>query len=163
MANSHPARGSALMISIIVVLVITVLAVGAVRFASQEVAGAIVDRKDAAVASCAEAARARLLSELRLLGQVSITDIELLDEELEDTTPTLLRGGHYGEDPEVSVRSVQLRRLNDMTTGPSFSANDLTNRIGDTVGNYRVVVHCIQGRPPNDRQLEIEFGLQYGL
>ncbi len=54
-------------------------------------------------------------------------------------------------------------KINDLTTGAALSSNDLTNRIGETVGNYRVVVHCVQGTPPDARELEVEFAVNYGL
>jgi hypothetical protein len=140
--------------------VITVLAVGAIRFASREVGGALAARKEAGIATCADAARHMLMSQWKLLGERSGPQIAPLEQTLEPLTPTVLRGGHYGD---VNVTSVQIVRLNDLTTGSRFTADDLTNRITESVANYRVVVHCTQGRGADARELEVEFGVNYGL
>jgi hypothetical protein len=158
MTSRRNERGSALLISVVVVLVVTVLAVGAIRYGSREVAGAHAARKEAAVEACADAARSMLMSQWKLLGQTAFGDLEVLNVVLEPSTPTELRGGHYAD-----VDTVQIVRIDDRTTGAMYSANDLTNRIGEGVANYRVVVHCRQGRPPDARELEIEFGVNYGL
>lgn len=160
MASRRSERGAALLVSVVVVLVITVLAVGAIRFASREVGGATATRKEAALAACADAARAMLMSKWKLLGQVSGPNLEALNEELEGVTPTVLHGGHYGE---VDVTGVQIVKLDDLTTGSNVTVDDLTNRIVESVSNYRVTVHCTQGRFPNARELEVEFGVNYGL
>jgi hypothetical protein len=160
MATRRSERGVALIIAVIVVLVVTILAVGVIRYASREVAGANAGRKAAAIASCAEAARSMLMSRWRLGGEKAGPNLAPLDEQIESTGPTTLLGGHYGD---VSVSGVQVVRINDLTTGAALSSNDLTNRIGDTVANYRVVVHCVQGTPPDARELEVEFAVNYGL
>ncbi len=160
MVSRRSERGAALLISVVVVLVVTVLAVGAIRFASREVGGATAARKEAALAACADAARSMLMSRWKLLGQVAGPNLDALEEELEDMTPTVLRGGHYGD---VNVTGVQIVKLDDLTTGPNVPVDDISNRMTESVSNYRVTVHCTQGRPPNARELEVEFGVNYGL
>jgi hypothetical protein len=160
MAFRSPERGHAVLVSVIVVLVITVLAVGAIRFASREVSGALAARKEAGITTCADAARHMLMSQWKLLGETSGLALPPLNQTLEPLTPTVLRGGHYGD---VNVSSVQIVKLNDLTTGARVTADDLTNRIGEAVSNYRVVVHCTQGRGADARELEVEFGVNYGL
>jgi hypothetical protein len=160
MSARRPARGVALLIAIIVVLVVTVLAVGVIRYASREVAGATAGRKEAAIASCAEGARSMLLSQWKLLGQQASGSISPLNVTLEPSTPTALRGGHYGD---VNVTGVQIVKMNDLTVGDRLSVSDLTNRIAESVANYRVVVHCTQGTGLAARELEVEFGINFGL
>lgn len=169
MRSHREARGSALLTSVIVILVVAVVGVGVIRFASREVAGATAGRKEAAIAACAEAARAMLMSQWKLLGShgVNARPLKLV---LESASQTALRGGHYGQDPTDAVywnatgatwvKNVQVIQLNPLTVGPSYVANDLTNRVGDTVQSYRVVVHCQQA---GGRESEVEFGVQYGL
>jgi Tfp pilus assembly protein PilX len=160
MRPSHSERGSALIIAVIVVLVMSVLAVGVIRFASREVAGATAGRKLAAASSCAEAARAWILANWNALDNVAPADKPPMDVTLENVTPTALRGGHYGQ---TGVTQVQIVKLNPQTVGPANKTNDLTNRIGDTVTPYRVVVHCVQGSGTDAREMELEFGLTFGL
>jgi len=160
MRPSHSARGSALIVAVIVVLVMSVLAVGIIRFASREVAGATAGRKLAAGASCAEAARAWILANWNALDNVPPVEKEPMDVTLESVTPIALRGGHYGQ---TGVTHVQIVKLNPQTVGPANKISDLTNKIGDTATPYRVVVHCVQGTGNDARELELEFGLTFGL
>jgi hypothetical protein len=166
-------RGSALLMSIIVILVISVIGVGVIRFASREVAGATAGRKEAAAAACAETARVLLMSQWKLLGAHGV-NARPLDIPLGDASQTRVLGGHYGQKPPDDatywnagsgtwVKNIQVIPLDPLTVGSAYVANDLTNRIGDSVQNYRVVVHCTQGSGTDARDTEVEFGVQYGL
>jgi len=161
MRSRYAERGHALIISIIAVLIMTVMAVGAVRYAYREVAGAAAGRNRAAISACAEAARAELVSQFKLLG-LSPMQVSAFKVTLESATPTVILGGHYGP---TTATSVQVIKLNPLTVGSSYTMSDLTNRILDGVTPYRVVVHCVQGADgdPNQRQLELEFGVSYGI
>ncbi len=166
--HQHQQRGNALVMSIIVVLVITVAGVGIIRFVSREMAGAHAGRKEAAIEACAEAARAMLMSRWKVLGTVGIPPV---DETLEPSGPTKIKGGHYGDEPtpyyneltQTWIKNVQVMPLNPRTLGNAFQADDITNRIGEAALPYRVVVHCVQGTDVNAREVEVEFGLRYGL
>jgi hypothetical protein len=160
MRASKAARGNALVVAVIVVLVMSVLAVGVIRFGSREVAGAISARKQAAASSCAEAARAWVMSHWNALDAGGPMDMKPVEEVLDSVTPVIMRGGHYGQ---VNVTGVQVIKLNPLTVGSAVQSNDLTNRIGDTATPFRVVVHCRQGDDDNARELEIEFGVNFGL
>ncbi len=163
-------RGNALLMVMIVLLVVTAGGVAILRFASREVAGAHAGRKEASVVACAEAARALLMGQWKLLGthDVGIPPFSVV---LESATPTQVRGGHYGQDPNaywdalhgVWLKEVQIIPLNPLTVGASSQSNDLSNKIGDTILPYRLVVHCTQGTPPDARELELEFAVQYGI
>ncbi|HVO19472.1 MAG TPA: hypothetical protein VMU15_09460 [Anaeromyxobacter sp.] len=176
MSIRHNERGNALLMAVIVVLVITVFGLGVVRFASRELSGAVAGRKEASVAACAEAARALLMSQWKVLG-VHDVGVAPLKITLDPNSPTVVMGGHYGQDPtsaaywnsgsQTWVQNVQVIPMNPLTVGSSYQSNDLTNRIGDTVAPFRVVVHCVQGdttsNPPESREVEVEFGVEYGL
>ena len=165
-------RGSALLMSMIIVLVIAAFGVGVIRFASREVAGTTAGRKEAAILACADAARAMLMSQWKLLGVHGVS-VPPLSVQLTDAAQTQLLGGHYGDNPtapanwtsttQTWINNVQVVRLDPLTVGSSYQVNDLTNRIGDSVQSYRVVAHCLQGTPPDTRQVEVEFAVQYGL
>ena len=152
-------RGNALLLSVIVVLVMAVVAVGVIRYGYQEVAGATAVRKQAAIASCAEAARSLLMSQWKVLGTQGM-QIQPVNITVENATPTYVRGGHYGQ---TGVTGVQVIRLNPLTVGPATISSDISNRISDQVQPYRVVVHCTQGSGADARELEIEFGVSFGL
>ncbi len=147
-------RGSALIMSIIVILVISAAGVAIIRFASREVSGSVAGRKEAALSACAEAGRSLLMSRWKLLGQHGIT-APVLDDALDAATE--VKGGHYGQDAPTA--DVQVIRIDPVTVGPMMEVNELTNRIGEQVQPMRVVVHCAQ----NGRELEVEFGVRYGL
>jgi type II secretory pathway pseudopilin PulG len=170
-------RGNALLMAVIVVLIITVFGLGVIRFASREVSGSVAGRREAAVEACAEAARALLMSQWKLMGthDVGVAPLKII---LENVYPTVVAGGHYGQDPTSStywtggstptwIQNVQVIPLNPLTVGSKYQSNDLTNRIADSVAPFRVVVHCVQGdpnsNPPASRELELEFGVEYGL
>lgn len=162
-------RGSALVASMIVVLVIAAVAVAILRYATREVAGATAGRKEAALASCAESARSLLMSQWKLLGAHGVT-VPALKVKLETASDTTVLGGHYGQDPtagaywdatnQVWINNVQVIPLNPLTVGSSYQVNDLSNRIGDPARSYRVVVHCTQA---GGRESEVEFAVHYGL
>jgi Tfp pilus assembly protein PilX len=162
-------RGSSLVMSMIVVLVIAAIGVAVVRYGSREVAGATAGRKEAALASCAEAARSLLMSQWKLLGAHGVT-APALNVLLDSASNTRVQGGHYGQDPTSSgywnaasqtwVNNIQVIPLDPLTVGSSYQMSDLTNRMADPVRSYRVVAHCTQG---DGRQAEVEFGVQYGL
>ncbi len=172
MRTARVARGYALLLAVIIILVVTVASVAVIRFASREVAGANAGRKFSAVANCTEAARAMLMGQWKLLGTHDV-GISPLKVTLESVTPTTVQGGHYGQDPTSAaywnktsgtwISNVQVTPLNPLTVGSKYQVSDLTNRIGDTVAPYRVVVHCVQGSGNDARELELEFAVQYGL
>jgi type II secretory pathway pseudopilin PulG len=161
-------RGSGLLLAMIVVLVITVIAVGVVRFSSRELAGAYAGRHQDALVACAEAGRQLLLSQFRALGvqPVALTALNVpLDNPA--TGQTRVLGGHY--DSNVQVQQVSI--LPDGTFGPDpNSVQDRSNRIFVTrLGSgspYKVMVHCQDrgdGTMNSGRQLEVEFGVRFGL
>jgi hypothetical protein len=170
MRPTRSQRGYALIMAVIVILIVTVAAVGVIRFASREVAGSIAGRKEVAVASCAEAARSVLMGQWKLLGthDTAIPPLKLV---LESVTPTQALGGHYGQDPtdyyqessQTWISNVQVIQLDPKTVPTGNQVRDISNSISDTVAPYRVVVHCSQGTPPDARELELEFGVLYGL
>jgi hypothetical protein len=169
MRQWHSERGNVLLMSVIVILDITDIGLAVVRYSSREVSAAIAGRKEAAVTACAEAARSLLMSQWKLLSAHG-TSVAPLNVTLDTASQTQIQGGHYGQNPsgsgfwnataQIWVNNVQVIKLDPLTVGPSYQVNDLTNRIGDTVQAYRVVAHCTQG---GGRQVEVEFGVQYGL
>lgn len=158
-------RGSALVMSVIVVLVIAVIGVAVVRFASREVAGATASRKTQALVACADAGRQVLLSQFKALG-LSPVSLTALNLPLDANTNVV--GGHYGEQ---GVQVTQVVNLPGTAFGPDpGTVQDISNRVMVTGGGgkpLKVIVHCQQGGiggdPATGRQLEVEFGVRFGI
>jgi hypothetical protein len=156
-------RGSALVVSTIAVLVVAIIGVAIIRFASREVAGATSARKHQALVSCAEAGRQVILSQFKALGSspVSLTALNLpLD------ASSRVVGGHVDT---AGVQVSQVSYLPEAAFGPDRGVvQDITNRVVGTGGGGRpikVIVHCQQGGTgvADGRQLEVEFGLRFGI
>ncbi len=165
-------HGSGLLLAMIVVLVITVVAVGTIRFAARELAGAYAARQQDALVACAEAGRQLLLSQFRSVG-VAPTELQALNVGLDSPTggSTFAVGGH------IDTSGVQVQQVTLLPPG-SFGTTtrtqrDITNvlfpgqaQLGGTP--YRILVHCVdhaanRSDPTSGRQLEIEFGVRFGL
>lgn len=158
-------RGSALVMSVLVVLIIAIIGVAVVRFASREVAGATASRKAQALVACADAGRQVLLSQFKALG-ISPVSLTALNLPLDASTNVV--GGHYGEQ---GVQVTQVVNLPGTAFGPDpGTVQDISNRIMVTGGGgkpLKVIVHCQQGGvggdPTTGRQLEVEFGVRFGI
>jgi len=160
-------RGSALLTSFIVIMVITVIGVGMIRFASREVVGAYAGAHEQSLVNCAEAARIQLLAYFHAIG-FQPSSVTALNVPLGTTTAanaqTVAVGGHY-DTPAGEIVIDQVGLLPGSTIGPSNNVGDLTGRstlMGQGGQPYKVVVHCQDGTS-GGRQLEVEFGIQFGL
>ncbi len=171
--NRGKQRGSALLMAVIVVLVITVLGVGIIRFASREVAGSTAGARHQALVACAEAGRRLLTSQFHAVG-LPPTSLQPLNVALDTggapgPGSTAAVGGHINDDPAVNVQVNQVTFLPDNSFGPSSRVRDLSNVISLTGQGGRplkVVVHCQDhgdGTPTSGRQLEVEFGVRFGI
>jgi hypothetical protein len=155
--NSHRlrARGSVLLPTVVLVLALTVMGVGFIRFAGREVAGASAGRKQAALVACAEAGRQRLVAGFHAVG-VQPTEILPIDTTLGGQTA--IRAGHLDG---VQVQQVV---LGDARESPRVGRlGDITNVLpggGLSSGPpLRITVTCNDG----GRLLEVEFGVRFGL
>ena len=156
-------RGSGILLAILVVFVITIVAVGVIRFSARELAGAYAGRHQDAVVACAEAGRQLLLSQFRAFG-ISPVQLTAVNVALDPNTRVL--GGHV----DANVQQVVV--LPTGTFGPSpFGMQDRSNVIRGTGSDfsgtpYKVIVHCQDhgdGTLASGRQVEVEFGLRFGL
>jgi hypothetical protein len=166
------ARGSALLLAMVVVLVVAVIGVAVIRMSSRELAGATAARQTDALVACAEAGRQVLMNQFRSIGTPP-TSITALNVPLDATTGGRIAaaGGHVDE-AVASVQVDQVKLLPAGTFGTSRGAiADLTNIIGGVgaLGNgnpYRVLVRCLDGAAADGtggRQVEVEFGVQFGI
>ena len=154
-------RGSTLILTMVVVLTVAAIGVALIRFASREVAGSTAARKAQQLSACAEAGRQLLVSQFKTVG-TPVTDIAALSNVALDAT-TVVSGGHYD-----GLQNVQVSRLPGWSAGPPRPS-----RIGWRVATadpggwpYKVVVRCQvggTGAASSGRQLEIEYGVRFGL
>jgi hypothetical protein len=167
-------RGSVILTATIVIVVVTMIGVAIIRFASREVAGAWSGANRQALSACAESARQLLVSRFHAVG-LSPSSIQALgvapdtNYTLDGTGGrTLAMGGHIGE-AAANVQVNQVVFLPENAFGPSTRSRDLTNTValmGQGGRPIRVVVHCVDhgdGTPTGGRQMEIEFGVRFGL
>jgi type II secretory pathway pseudopilin PulG len=160
-------RGSALVIAIIVILVMAVIGVAMLRFGAREVAGSIALQRQQALSACADAGRQLILSQFRAVGTPP-TGLPALDEPIDPSTGARVVGGHYDS---AGVAVAQVNYLPESAFGPDRgTVNSLGNRIFVTGGGakpMKVIVHCQIGGTAGDaasgRQLEVEFGLRFGI
>jgi hypothetical protein len=168
MMNRNGQRGSALLTSIVVLLVVTLISLGILRFTARELAGATAAGHEQALVACAETARKLLVSQFHALG-LQPTSIDPLNVDLGANTRVL--GGHYDTAGTPGVEIGQVTYLPATAFGPNDNVRDLTNIVSGPFGQggrpVKVVVHCQQGGAASDaasgRQLEVEFGVRFGL
>ncbi len=160
-------RGSALVIAVIVIMVMAVIGVAMLRFGARELAGSTALQRQQALSACADAGRQIILSQFRAVGPPP-TELPALDQPIDPSTGTRVVGGHY-DSPGVVV--AQVSALPETAFGPDRGGvNSLGNRIFVTGGGakpMKVIVHCQvggqAGDPTSGRQLEVEFGLRFGI
>jgi hypothetical protein len=175
MTATRSERGSAILTSVIVVLALAILGVGLIRFASREGAGALAGTREQSMVACADAARQVLVAKFSALGlqPVAITPLNVGLDSTGSGARTLAVGGHYDSGGSVTsgsnVTITQVAYLPDSAFGPTDRVRDLSNVVavaGQGGRPLKVVVHCQQagdGTPGSGRQLEIEFGVRFGL
>jgi type II secretory pathway pseudopilin PulG len=171
-------RGSSLVIASIVVVVVAVIGIGLLRYASREVAGASAGQRAEALSTCTEAARQLLQSRFHALG-TNPTQIAVLSERLDGNAGSFRAlGGHIDSNPTgVLVTVDQVAPLPTQAIGTDAVNLDVTNTLSGaggaggpagTLGGtpLKVTVHCQEGDLTSwtsGRQLEIEFGIRFGL
>jgi hypothetical protein len=151
------ARGSTLLLAIILIGVLSVIGVAAVSLGSQERTNASVKTGRDRLAACASAAQAKIWDELLRYGPSFLGRSGRSVPALTLPDGSRLLAGHY-RDPDVvvvdsAVRPTECKPLS------SEDYVDLTNR--DTFFSlsgscFQVTARCKDGQ---DRELEIEFGL----
>ena len=161
MSRTHE-RGSALLTAVIVVLVVTIIGVGIISFASREIAGATAGAQRQGLVACAESARQLLLSRFHAVGVVP-TGVDALNVTLDGSGGRVAAVGGHVDQAADTVQVSQVRFLPDNAFGPTSRVRDITNTVslsGQGGRPLRVIVHCVDG---GGRQLEVEFGVRFGL
>ena len=150
-------HGSALLVVVIVLLILSVLGVAMLRFGYREVVGATAASREQAMVACTQAARNLLASRLYVLGKDPM-QLDPLEVDLSANLRTA--AGHYGE---VEVAVSQIRPLPSNAVGPSARARDISNTVAknpESKQPYKAVIRCVHA---NGTELELEFGFRFGL
>ncbi|GEJ55662.1 hypothetical protein [Anaeromyxobacter diazotrophicus] len=158
--TSRSQHGSALLFTLLVMTAILAVAVAMIRYSALELSASTAGRKQQELVACAEAGRTLLLSKFKLLG-APVTEVLPLNVALDSRTQ--LAAGHYD-----GASVVQVSPLPAWAAGPTKPSTANWRIQAQSLGGtpYKVVVHCQvggDGTPTSGRQLEVEFGIRFGL
>ena len=174
MRTQTTSRGAALILAVIGVLIVTTIGIAMLRMTYREVAGSQAGAQEQALIACAEAARVQLFSQMHVLGfqpelvpELKVTKLGTVS----GSARSFAVGGHY-DTPSTSsptpglpspVVIEQVSYLPPYAAGPSKSIQDITNRLSAMVppqSPVKVVAMCVDS---SGRQLEVEFGVKFGM
>lgn len=157
------ARGSALAVSVILVGVLTVIGVAAVSLSTQERAAAAASGRIDAIYQCANAAIAKLWSEIAVQGTgLSGSSATISSITLPDGTK-LTAPAHYDTLSGGTAPTIGSAIRSSRTTGAQQKEANLSNTMRPTVqiGQAQVMnAHC---KDANGRELEVEIVFKFAL
>lgn len=153
-ADGRRARGSTLVVTVVLVAVLTVAAAGLVVRSRMGIESAGAARRQEAVLACAESAREMLVSRFR------VSNISLAELQLERTAGGHHMGsGHYDTFDMKTVEPLAPEALS------APKAQGIGNRVVRTAlggAPYRVTVICADSSQEN-QQAEVEYLVRFGL
>jgi hypothetical protein len=159
-------HGSALLMTLIALLILTVLVLGAIEFTGRNQSAAVAKGRGERMEACAQTARRYLLSRLSAANlSVPIGELRLeqtLMDEVAASERSVMRTGHYGTTAAVPT-AAQLPAT--AVSSSSRQVRDLANTAPTSTllgaSYYRVVMMCEE--PGTGRASEVEFVFRYGL
>jgi len=150
------ARGSAMMLTMIIIVGLLLLSMGALVFASNYNAGASAMRRRQQLANCALSVRQYVASQLRFPSSPALQTLNF-------TIPgssgnIVLQGGHYNQ-PLPSVTGFQL--TGSSNGGIATSIEELGNNVRSSSGggNMTGSATCTDA---DGKQYEVEFSFAFG-
>jgi Tfp pilus assembly protein PilX len=155
-AKRPPARGSTLLLAMILLGVLSVIAVAAVTLSSQERTNAALKTSRDRLAACATAAQAAIWSEFLAYGPNYLASGQAVPE-IQLGDGTRLRAGHY-KDAGVVVISTAARVVG-CRDPQTETYVDLTNRDSFFEQSGRCLVFTARCVDSHGRELEVEFGV----
>ncbi len=147
-------RGSALIVTVVLLVILTIVALGLVTRNANEIDAAGAVRHYASATSCADGARQLLFAEFSIYG-VAPTDLTL-DTTIGDKTYT---SGHYNN---FDLKSVVV--AGGSGDNGAVGVSDVVNRSGSPhLGSklYRMTVVCSD--TDGSHQDEVEFLVRFGI
>lgn len=162
--TSHP-RGSTLLLTVVLLVVLTVMGVAAIRLGTQERTNAAAKEKRDYLVACANAARLQVWAELSKRGADYLAAAELPGK-------IVLADGTELEAPSAPTGSAKagsyvmdLVEVKTMLTTKVTASVDMTNRmvnpqdLNRSAGNV-ILARC---RDPKGRELYVEFTTKFAL
>jgi len=155
--------GGALLLTVILIAVLTILGVGAIAASSRERENAFAKSKYDRVVACARAAQAKIWAEIAVFGPGYLTSTRGITEVTLPDGTRLAAPAHYDTAANVEVQKVTLVVPEGAGGQQMPKAANLSNSGGATVpiGTVnRVVARCIDafGRP-----YEVELAVRFAL
>lgn len=154
--NGQPERGSTLLLAMILLGVLAVIGVAAVALSSQERTNASLKTSRDRLAACATAAQAAIWSEFLTYGPNYLASGRQVPE-IQLGDGTRLRAGHYRDANMVVISTAA--RVVGCKDPQSETYVDLTNRDSYFEQSGRCLVFNARCVDANDRELEVEFGV----
>jgi len=154
------ARGAALPLAMILLGVLTVVGVAAVSLSTQERANAAAYSKMDAIYACANAATAKLWSELAIYGTTLASSGALITSLTLPDGTKLTAPAHYDTTTVMTVGQMVTAESGSTSSQPESA---MENKGVATVApgqTYSFAVHC---KDAYGRELEIEVGLRFAL
>jgi hypothetical protein len=157
--TSTPHRGSALVVALILITVLSIVALALVNRTNAEIDSVSAKRYGDATASCAEAARQAVISKFAQAGagvgqlglQITIGSMNLYTGHYSATSGYVADGG-----------VTTLISTGGATSGGATDSANKINKLNIGTTPYRVTVVC-QDANNVSRQTEVEFVINYGL
>jgi hypothetical protein len=160
--RSARSRGYVMLIVVVSLAVLAALVAIAIRFTGGNRLAATAQARQDKTASCAEAARRYLLSQLQISNITSLTLDSTLPNAVVTGQRTQFKTAHYGFATEGAHPVSQLGAASVAMNNKNV--RDVSNVvIGANLGGqfYRVVVMCHE--PGSGDETEVEFVFRYGL
>ncbi len=160
--SSNP-RGSALILAMVVVVLITILVAGAISFTGTERGAATLQSREDQMSSCVQAARNLFVSRMRMIPASSVESVsfnELLNGEAHVAT------SHFTGTPTHPAAT--LKAITDTTLtvqDPNVNVEGIDQRPGNPQNTrfYAITALCRESTPSGGTEREIEFLVRVGL
>jgi hypothetical protein len=162
--RSHPrkiARGAALPLALILLGVLTVVAVAAVQLSSQERQNAVSYSRLDAVYACANAATAKLWSEIAVSGTTLGGATQLVSSITLSDGTKLTAPAHY--DTTTGGVTVGQMVASSASSASSAPETSMENKGVPTVAPGQTYSFTVTCQDANGRAFEIELGLKFAL
>lgn len=153
-------RGMALVMSLLVVALATLLVLGAITFTGTERNASVLQTREDSLSACTQAARNLFLARLRVLTPGNVDEVRLT----EAYGQGLILSGHYTGTPAAPTLT-HVERVPSNAVGASRgAARDISNTLGDaTEGAYWYSVTALCQEYPGGPEREVEFVVRVGL
>jgi cytoskeletal protein RodZ len=157
-------RGTALLMAMIVVVLITLLVAGAISFTGTERSAAQLQSQADQMSSCVQAARNLFLSRMRMIPATSAETVSF--DEVLSGEATVATSHFTGAPTHPAIAT--LTAVTDTTStvqDPTVNVESIDQRPGDPRNTrfYAVTALCRERPEPGSPEREVEFLVRVGL